>query len=41
MVDKMEDDLDDLEEDTQKNKYLRFTLGKDSFGIEILFVTET
>lgn len=40
MVDKMEDDLDDLEEDTQKNKYLTFTLGKDSFGIEILFVTE-
>lgn len=34
------EDIDELEEDTQKNKYLTFTLGKESFGIEILFVTE-
>jgi purine-binding chemotaxis protein CheW len=34
------EEIDELEEDTQKNKYLTFTLGKESFGIEILFVTE-
>lgn len=34
------EEIDELEEDTQKNKYLTFTLGNDSFGIEILFVTE-
>lgn len=30
----------ELEEDTQKDKYLTFTLGNDYFGIEILHVTE-
>ncbi len=34
------EEIDEFEEDTQKNKYLTFTLGNEAFGIEILFVTE-
>lgn len=30
----------DMEEDTQKGKYLTFSLGKESYGIEIQYVTE-
>ena len=30
----------DYEEDTQKGKYLTFTLGSESYGIEIRYVTE-
>jgi len=30
----------DLEEDTQKNKYLTFSLGEEYYGIEIQHVTE-
>ncbi|WP_127579365.1 chemotaxis protein CheW [Paenibacillus koleovorans] len=30
----------ELEEDTQKGKYLTFALGKEAYGIEIRFVTE-
>ena len=29
-----------LEEDTQKGRYLTFSLGKESYGIEIAYVTE-
>ena len=32
--------LFELEEDTQKGKYLTFNLGKEVFGIEIKYVTE-
>lgn len=34
------DDQDDLEEDTQKDKYLIFKLSNESYGIEIIFVKE-
>lgn len=34
------EDFDYSEEDTQKDKYLTFSLGKDFFGIDILYVTE-
>lgn len=30
----------EIEEDTQKGRFLTFTLGKESYGIEIQFVTE-
>jgi len=30
----------EMEEDTQKEKYLVFTIGKEDYGIEIKFVTE-
>lgn len=33
-------EIEDIEEDTQKDKYLTFKLGNDSFGIEITYVTE-
>lgn len=37
----LEDDLyDDDDEDTQKDKYLTFTVGKEDYGIEIYHVTE-
>lgn len=37
----MEEDLKELlEEDTQKGKFLTFTLGEEAYGIEIQFVTE-
>ena len=32
--------LEELEEDTQKGKFLTFTLGEEYYGIEIIFVTE-
>ncbi|SMP43418.1 chemotaxis protein CheW [Anoxynatronum buryatiense] len=35
-----QDSLMELEEDTQKGKYLTFNLGKEVFGIEIRYVTE-
>lgn len=34
------DEMMDMEEDTQKGKYLTFQLGKEIFGIEIRYVTE-
>ena len=30
----------ELEEDTLKGRYLTFTLGRESYGIEIRYVTE-
>lgn len=37
----MEDDFyDEDDEDTQKDKFLTFTVGKEEYGIEISFVTE-
>ena len=35
------DEDDDEGEDTQENKYLTFVIGKENFGIEIRYVTET
>lgn len=40
MTEKIMQELLDQEEDTQKDKFLTFTLGKDSYGIEIKYVTE-
>jgi purine-binding chemotaxis protein CheW len=38
---RIEDDFyDDDDEDTQKDKYLTFTVGKEDYGIEITHVTE-
>jgi purine-binding chemotaxis protein CheW len=38
---RIEDDFyDDDDEDTQKDKYLTFTVGKEDYGIEIYHVTE-
>ena len=34
------DDFYDEDEDTQKDKYLTFRLGKEDFGVEIKYVTE-
>lgn len=34
------EDIHDLDEDTQKDKYLTFHLGTEDYGIEIRFVTE-
>lgn len=31
---------DDMEEDTQKGKFLTFSLGKEYYGIDIMYVTE-
>lgn len=39
MAQVLEDNLE-LEEDTQKDKYLTFALGKEEYGIEIKHVTE-
>lgn len=39
MPDVMEDVLE-AEEDTQKGRFLTFTLGKETYGIEIMYVTE-
>lgn len=36
----MIDDTMEMEEDTQKDKYLTFTLSKESYGIDIRYVTE-
>jgi purine-binding chemotaxis protein CheW len=35
-----EKEILDLEEDTQKGRYLTFALGKETYGIEIMYVTE-
>lgn len=34
------EDVAEMEEDTQKGRYLTFALGKETYGIEIMFVTE-
>lgn len=34
------ENIPELEEDTQKGRYLTFSLGRESYGIEIKFVTE-
>jgi len=34
------DEKDEIEEDTQKDKYLTFSIGSESYGIEIKYVTE-
>lgn len=39
MTDRMDNNLE-LEEDTQKDRYLTFMLGEECYGIEIRFVTE-
>jgi len=39
MTDVMDDALE-LEEDTQKGKFLTFSIGRESYGIEIKYVTE-
>jgi purine-binding chemotaxis protein CheW len=36
----IDDLLDEDDEDTQKDKYLTFTVGREDYGIEIYFVTE-
>jgi purine-binding chemotaxis protein CheW len=36
----VQEELQELEEDTQKEKYLTFLLGKEVYAIEIKFVTE-
>ncbi|MDP4109521.1 MAG: chemotaxis protein CheW [Bacillota bacterium] len=40
MTKPFEQELTDQEEDTQKNKFLTFTLGEEGYGIEIQYVTE-
>lgn len=40
MADAMEQNLSGQEEDTQKGKFLTFSLGKEFYGIEIRHVTE-
>ena len=40
MADIMTKELLELEEDTQKGKFLTFLLGNESYGIEIRYVTE-
>lgn len=39
MANIVEDNIE-MEEDTQKGRYLTFSLGKESYGIEIKYVTE-
>ena len=34
------DNIEEMEEDTQKDRYLTFSIGKESYGIEIKYVTE-
>jgi purine-binding chemotaxis protein CheW len=36
----VKESLSELEEDTQKGRYLTFSLGRESYGIEIRYVTE-
>ncbi len=36
----LENIIEELDEDAQKNRFLTFHLGKESYGIEIQFVTE-
>lgn len=40
MNNQMDNYLDELEEDTQKNKFLTFSLGEEYYGIDIMYVTE-
>lgn len=40
MNEEMNMNFDELEEDTQKNKFLTFALGDELYGIDIMFVTE-
>lgn len=41
MAEMLNNEMDEiLEEDTQKGKFLTFSLGKESYGIEIQYVTE-
>jgi purine-binding chemotaxis protein CheW len=40
MLDKELDDNLDMEEDTQKGRFLTFQIGKEVYGIEIRYVTE-
>jgi purine-binding chemotaxis protein CheW len=40
MADIIESNLGIEEEDTQKDRYLTFSIGKESYGIEIRYVTE-
>lgn len=40
MKEEITQELYDEEEDTQKDKYLTFSLGSESYGIEIRYVTE-
>jgi purine-binding chemotaxis protein CheW len=35
-----EENLEEMEEDTQKDRYLTFSLDKESYGIDIRYVTE-
>lgn len=36
----LDNNYDELEEDTQKGKFLTFTLGPEYYGIDIMYVTE-
>lgn len=40
MNEEMNTVIDELEEDTQKGKFLTFTLGEEYYGIDIMYVTE-
>lgn len=40
MNEEMNTVLDELEEDTQKGKFLTFSLGEEFYGIDIMYVTE-
>ena len=40
MSDTMNNLLEEQEEDTQKGKFLTFSLGPEDYGIDILYVTE-
>jgi purine-binding chemotaxis protein CheW len=40
MNDKMKTVFDEIEEDTQKGKFLTFSLGEEHYGIDIMYVTE-
>ncbi len=40
MMAELVENLLEMEEDTQKDRYLTFSLGKESYGIEVRYVTE-
>lgn len=40
MNEEMNNVLEDMEEDTQKGKFLTFSLGNEFYGIDIMYVTE-
>ncbi len=40
MSDEIRTVLDEIEEDTQKGKFLTFSLGEEYYGIDIMYVTE-